>query len=59
MATRLYDLLVKIFLVGCIIFGLVAVGSALLSMGPLGIVIGALLIWLYAKNKEEEKQDDK
>ena len=56
MATRLYDLLVKIFLVGCIIFGLVAVGSALLSMGPLGIVIGALLIWLYIKNKE--KQDD-
>lgn len=58
MATRLYDLLVKIFLVGCIIFGLVVVGSALLSMGPLGIVIGVVLVWLYAKNKEE-KQDDK
>lgn len=56
MTTRLYDLLVKIFLVGCIIFGITIVGGALISMGPLGIVIGIVLVWLYVKNKE--KQDD-
>lgn len=55
MARRLYDVLVKVFLVGCIIFGLVVVGSALLSMGPLGIVIAILIVWLYKKSKDEEK----
>lgn len=56
MAVRLFEILVGIFLAGCIIFGLVALGSALLSMGPIGIVIGVLLIWLYRKSKDE-KQD--
>ena len=56
MAVRLFEILVGIFLTGCIIFGLVALGGALLSMGPIGIVIGVLLIWLYHKSKSE-KQD--
>lgn len=53
MSSNVFDLVVTIFLVTVAIFGVLTLLGILLSMGPIGIIIGAVITYVaYKKYKE-------
>ena len=53
MSSNAFDLVVTIFLVTVAIFGVLTLLGILLSMGPFGFIIGALITYVvYKKYKE-------
>ena len=54
MSNKLLELIVNILLVGIVIFGVLGLASVLLSLGPLGVIIGIGVGWWAIKTAKEK-----